>query len=342
MEINIVVCMLCALFLCCACTNAIPNGLKGDSSWRTPNKLRDEFKHPDLRKLDVPFSTIGPMGMPLLAQAIRFNTTLVSLSFSGSGCGDIGVETMADTLMTNTALSSLDLGFSEIGPRGCDILAQALRFNPSLTSLSLGMNMIGDRGAMLLSRALQGNKLFISLDLRCNLIGSKGAESIAKMLEMNDTMTALNLQGNELGTKGSALLARCLFTNSTLHTLNLAQNNIRQVGELESPLVTNRFGGLQQLNLDGNGLEFARHNPLQRLVIFTNNMMGVERQRKPHIHRSTKLKRSTSVAHWKDMVQADATPAICILFDMRFCVALCRRHQKRKSTFMIGSASCKP
>ena len=94
---------------------AMEINIVGDSSWRVPNKLRDEYKHPDLRKLDVPFATIGPLGMPLLAQALRFNTTLGSLSFSGSGCGDIGVETMADTLMTNTGLSSLDLGFSEIG-----------------------------------------------------------------------------------------------------------------------------------------------------------------------------------------------------------------------------------
>ena len=115
------------------------------------------------------------------------------------------------------------------------------------------------------------------------------------------------LQGNELGTKGSALLARCLHTNSTLHTLNLAQNTIRQVADFESPLVSNRFGGLQHLDLNGNGLEFARQNPLQRLVTFTNNMMGVERQRKPHILRSTKLKRSTSIVHWRDMVQRLAT-----------------------------------
>ena len=104
---------------------------------------------------------------------------VVTTCLAGPG----GCDTLAQALRFNPSLTSLSLGMNSIGDRYWTLFLafQQLSLSPP-------------RGTTLLSRALEGNKLLISLDLRCNFIGPKGADSIARMLGGNNTLTALNLQ----------------------------------------------------------------------------------------------------------------------------------------------------
>ena len=215
-----------------------------------------------LRSLTLSLYIEHTDGIKALADALRVNTTLTTLDFSDSCIGDYGAVVLADALQVNKTLTTLGLGRIDIGADGATALAGALQVNATLTTLGLGGNDIGADGATVLADALQVNTTLATLDLSDNDIGADGATTLADALQVNTTLTTLALYGNNIGDTGAAVLADVLKVNRTLTALALYGNNIGDTGAaaLADTLTHNTtltrldLGYIQDWNYKINGL----------------------------------------------------------------------------------------
>ncbi|MBP9693323.1 MAG: hypothetical protein KBE16_01255, partial [Alphaproteobacteria bacterium] len=71
--------------------------------------------------------------------------------------GNVGAVALADALKENRMLTTLSLGDNQIGDVGARALAEALKVNGTLTDLNLWSNQIGGVGARALAEALKVN-----------------------------------------------------------------------------------------------------------------------------------------------------------------------------------------
>ena len=65
----------------------------------------------------------------------------------GNGIGDDGAKAIAEALKVNPVLTTLSIWGNKIGAEGAKAIAEALKVNAVLTSLDLMANSIGDDGA---------------------------------------------------------------------------------------------------------------------------------------------------------------------------------------------------
>ncbi|KAG9067324.1 hypothetical protein KI688_012107 [Linnemannia hyalina] len=108
---------------------------------------------------------IGGRELGILADALKTNSTLITLNLLYNSIGDNGAKTLAETLRTNSTLTTLNLGGNSIESDGAKALAEALKNNSTLTTLDLGGNSIESDGANALAKALKTNSTLISLNL---------------------------------------------------------------------------------------------------------------------------------------------------------------------------------
>jgi 23S rRNA pseudoU1915 N3-methylase RlmH len=173
----------------------------------------------------------------------RNDLTLLTLNLSGYGVrfGDHGAEAIAEALRKNSTLVTLDLRSNEIGLAGAQVIADALRKNSTLLTLYLGFNDIGSgrqgnpglpssAGVEAIAAALRENSTLVTLELCSNRIGPESAQAIADALRENSTLVTLDLRGNSIGSSGIHPIADALRENSTLVTLELAANGIGPAG----------------------------------------------------------------------------------------------------------------
>ena len=92
---------------------------------------------------------IGDEGAKALAEALKVNATVETLSLVRCGIGDDGAAALAEALRSNTSLTRLDLCGNGIGDDGA-AFAGALRSNTTLRSLSLAETGISQQGKQLL------------------------------------------------------------------------------------------------------------------------------------------------------------------------------------------------
>ncbi len=85
--------------------------------------------------------------------------------------GEGGGRALAETLRLNTTLASLSLGSYELPEGGGRALAEALRLNTTVTSLNLNDNGLGEGRGRALSETLGLNTTVTSLTLDCNGLG---------------------------------------------------------------------------------------------------------------------------------------------------------------------------
>eukprot|EP00984_Skeletonema_dohrnii_P008654 scaffold3211_cov91-Skeletonema_dohrnii-CCMP3373.AAC.7 len=97
--------------------------------------------------LDLLDNKIGKEGAIALAEALKENTTLTTLTLGWNGIDKEGAIALAEALKENTTLTALKLENNFIDNEGAIALAEALKENTTLTSLNLEYNEIGDEGA---------------------------------------------------------------------------------------------------------------------------------------------------------------------------------------------------
>ncbi|KAF8927272.1 hypothetical protein BGZ58_010520 [Dissophora ornata] len=216
-------------------------------------------------------NSIGCSGAQALAEALKVNSTLAILNVSEDSIGSSGAQALAEALKSNSSLTSLDLTDTEwgekVGDVGAQALSDALKTNSTLTTLMLCMTSIEYNGAQALADALKTNSTLITLNLKFNLIGCNGAQALSEALKTNTTLTTLNLHDNSIGYNGAQALSDALKTNSTLTTLSLGYNSIGDIGAqaLAEALKTNSTLAtldLQCNEIGDNGVE-AIHQVLQ-------------------------------------------------------------------------------
>lgn len=179
----------------------------------------------------------------LFVDALRTNTTLISLGLHGSDEIDeentykfhsIDNEKMcvlADVLCTNSSLTSLNLESNHNNNEVAHAFANVLRSNISrIQSLNLANNHIENEGASALANALCTNRTLLSLDLSENNIGSEGASALSYALRVNTSLTSLSLRCTEIKTEGGCAIAESLCVNSTLTSLLLGCTGIDDIG----------------------------------------------------------------------------------------------------------------
>ncbi|CAF4821771.1 unnamed protein product [Rotaria sp. Silwood1] len=119
---------------------------------------------------DIGWNKITDKGAQHLADALKTNKTLTTLSLQNNGIGDIGAEFLANALSYSSTLTTLDLSRNEITGRGMKYFENALKNNTGLQTLDLWDNEIGTIGAQHLANGIKHNShsivvIISSLDL---------------------------------------------------------------------------------------------------------------------------------------------------------------------------------
>ena len=235
-----------------------------------------------LETLEVNVGKCSAANVVVLADVLKFNTTVIKLNLCDNDIDDVGAAGLADSLKSNKTLTTLCLRDNDIHDAGAACLADALKSNKTLTQLNLRGNGIRGDGAKSLANALKSNKTLMELNLRDNIICDAGAEYLADALKSNKTLTELNLRNTDIRVTGAANLGHALKSNKTLTKLNLRSNYIREAGAegLADALKTNKT--LTKLNLshtlikDKGAASLAdalkSNKTLTKLNLFHNNI----------------------------------------------------------------------
>eukprot|EP00316_Scyphosphaera_apsteinii_P020707 CAMPEP_0119306678 /NCGR_PEP_ID=MMETSP1333-20130426/7369_1 /TAXON_ID=418940 /ORGANISM="Scyphosphaera apsteinii, Strain RCC1455" /LENGTH=350 /DNA_ID=CAMNT_0007310037 /DNA_START=195 /DNA_END=1248 /DNA_ORIENTATION=+ len=190
-----------------------------------------------LTKLVV-YGEFGAQGTSAIADILRTNKVLSSLSLFSAQLGTEGSAALADALRSNGALSDLRLDYSSVGAKGLMALADVLR-TAMLTSLCLSGTQLCDvkqvgadawnghytaEGVSWLADAMRANTTLLNVGLDHNDLRAEGARAIADALEANCTLSSLNLRLNDIDDDGGVALADSLANNTSLKHLNLRDN----------------------------------------------------------------------------------------------------------------------
>jgi hypothetical protein len=93
----------------------------------------------------------------LLLEGIR-NNTVTSAGFDDSNLKGAGCLRLAEALRHNTSLQTLSLFRCGIEPEGAAAIAEALYSHPRVDYLTFYVNNLGDEGAIAVARLLQVNR----------------------------------------------------------------------------------------------------------------------------------------------------------------------------------------
>jgi hypothetical protein len=123
-----------------------------------------------LTKLEFTFGNWGKNGIALLAQGLRCNASVTSLSIEQ--CRNVenqGVKVLFEKGLThNTTLTQLTLKFCGIDDDGVRMMIQHWPVQSPIQSLCLAKNRMGPIGALLLLRTIRHHPSLDSLDLSNN------------------------------------------------------------------------------------------------------------------------------------------------------------------------------
>jgi len=114
--------------------------------------LEKIFGCPQLVRLDLSCNNIGDEGAKMIADALKVNQRLKTMSLIGNIIGDDGAKFIADTLKDNHCLKMLLLSNNSICDDGAKMIADAMKVNHSLRTLVLSDNKISSDGKEYLSK----------------------------------------------------------------------------------------------------------------------------------------------------------------------------------------------
>ena len=217
-----------------------------------------------------------------LAQVLRGNPTLSSLSLARHAIGAEGARVLGRSLMGkyNSRLTRLDLSSNELGEGAAVALGVALQDNVALTELSLNACGLGDADCTALAKGLLVNTVLASLALGGNKVRPDGCTALAGALRKNATLRSLHLEKNWVGNQGATALAEALKVNAGLTLLDISENQIHEPGMKEIGLALKDMtvgimrSKLETLKLDPGYLELV-----QEVTEGRTNVKLVARQR---------------------------------------------------------------
>ena len=183
-----------------------------------------------LTSLDLSNMQINDAGIVLIAEAMKWNTSLVTLVLTSNQITDIGAEIIVNLLTANATLKNLWLTGNQIKRFGAQAFAGALSSGSSLEMLFLDGNQIDDTGAKALAMALTGKTQLKTLYLFANPFTSIGINAISNMLAINSSLQTIQLCSSNLGDPEAKILTMALRNNTSLKALWISNNLITDTG----------------------------------------------------------------------------------------------------------------
>ncbi|XP_024148474.1 leucine-rich repeat-containing protein 34 isoform X1 [Oryzias melastigma] len=240
-----------------------------------------------LKSLDLKFNNIQADGVEILANSLKSNSSLLSLSLSGNQFGDRGGVHVSSMLQVNSTLQLLQVSDCNLADRSVAALGVALKHNTalqaldisrpllfsqqeewamhfsqmltvnrSLLELHLGRTGLTDTGMEMLAEGLRQNHSLRCLDLRCNHVTRDGAHHLAEVLRQNPTLEVIDLSSNRIEDEGAAHLSEAIATpGCSLKELSVSRNCIRTEGLLSLAQALKHSPTLTHLYIWGNHLD---------------------------------------------------------------------------------------
>lgn len=136
-------------------------------------------------------------GIQYIAQALRRNSSLLTLSTCDCRIDAKGCALMAEALKYNQCLERYDIGYNSICSPNLDGITQlrkALNVNRSLKDLRLAETDLGTEAAIAIAECLPENTSLVRLDLARNpRIDIAGLMALSVSIRMNHTITFLDI-----------------------------------------------------------------------------------------------------------------------------------------------------
>lgn len=143
-----------------------------------------------LRILNLSSNSIPPSGLAALAESLKYNTSLSTLSLSDNPC----CNTSSSPVSNNSrGITANTLGANSEGRDAVVSLRNALAVNTTLKRLFLSSVGMGDEGAIALAEFLGENQGLLHLDLTANPIGAAGVHALYGGLRVNRLIRCLDL-----------------------------------------------------------------------------------------------------------------------------------------------------
>ena len=201
------------------------------SSW-----LADALRfNTSLVRLDLRLSSLGDFdGAAALGQGLSRHRRLRTLNIAGTGLTDTGLRHFLAALSTNRKLTELDIGFNDFTTgSGCLALGDVLRTRrPPLRRLRMredGITWSASTVATFFRSAARSPRLRC-LDVSGNALGDDGVRQLSEALLVNRTLRELYIECCQFGPGGCHALARALRSNDALRSLQMSRNAVGDDG----------------------------------------------------------------------------------------------------------------
>ncbi|RMX66126.1 hypothetical protein KXD40_008596 [Peronospora effusa] len=230
---------------------------------------------------DLELKSLGVDGVSAIAELLKTNKVLTTLTLSRNQIGDEGMEKLAKGLSENVESKVKELNVADVGISGAGLdhlEVLVANVNCSLTTLQLSFNSLTSATSAFFD-ALATNKSVKKLQLKECKLTDEHVAALASALKQNTTLTEIDLSDNELTPISCASLAEGLRDNKTLEILRLSNNKCGDDGAvLLAEVLAAHNTTLVYLDMSNNGLTsgsmtlLLKAQSITQLHLFNNKL----------------------------------------------------------------------
>ena len=212
-----------------------------------------------------------PECIDVLAEALKNNTTIDTLSCLSCSAFLGGAQKLARSLSVNTNLQTIcfeSFRFEEEGLEDAFTvsLASALQCNRTLLALELCNHRMGSRGVLALIEMLKCNQTINRVSFFADNLCDEVGALLVKILKLSKSLTSVCLSNNKLSQKTAQAIATYLPQSRRVTDLDLGNNGFEaDAMRMMEPAFT-QYAQLMYLNLEGNNLSKASARYLCKIV----------------------------------------------------------------------------
>ena len=201
---------------------------------------------------------LGDKGAIALAEALRVNETVTTLSVVDNGLSLVGGEALFGALSKSKSMKRVDVSDNNLGDATLEehgmgaVIKALLAKNAVMQELILKNNRLSDRDAESIAEGCIENSSLLILDLEQNRIGPRGGEALGRMLGANAELREINLSFNQLRYFGSMALLQGLQRNNTVRRVFLAWNGVDEDGGVLLGHIIGDNGALEEIDVSNN------------------------------------------------------------------------------------------
>ena len=188
-----------------------------------------------LVRLDLRLSSLGESdAAAALGNGLSRHRRMRTLNLAGTGLTDTCLCRLLNALSTNRKLAELDVGFNDLATgSGCLALGEVLRTRrPPLRRLRMredGITWSKSTVAPFFRSTARSSRLRC-LDVSGNALADDGVSQLSETLLVNRTLRELNIEYCQFGQRGCIALARALRSNDALRSLQMSRNAVGDDG----------------------------------------------------------------------------------------------------------------